>query len=62
MEALKIVGVIVFVGLFAYGGWMIKRSINYSFDYEDKVIETIEKKYEARITALEKEVKILKEK
>ena len=50
---------IVIVICVSVGVWMIKREFNYSFDYENKVIETIEKKYEQRITALEIRVKAL---
>jgi len=52
---------LVVVGSLAYGGWLLKREINYSMDYEDKVIQTIEDKYEARITALETQIKLIKE-
>jgi hypothetical protein len=61
MEFLKLVGIIILgVGLLV-GGWMIKRTINYSFDYEDKVIKTVEKKYEQRIIRLEQSIKVLEE-
>ena len=58
-----IIGIVTFVivGSLAYGGWLLKREINYSMDYEDKVTETIENKYEARITALETQIKLIKE-
>ena len=61
MEFLKLVGIIILgIGLIV-GGWMIKRTINYSFDYEDKVIKTVEKKYEQRIIRLEQRIKVLEE-
>ncbi len=62
MEALKLVGVVILVIGLAYGGWMLKRTINYSWDYESKVVETIEKKYEQRIVALETKIKALEQK
>jgi len=54
------IGLVSVFCLLAYGGWQLKRSFNYSFDYESKVIETIEKKYENRILNLEREIKLLK--
>ena len=59
---IKIVAVIVALGL-AYGGWLLKREINYSMDYKDKVIETVLEQQAPllkRITILENEIKILK--
>jgi len=58
----KIVAVIIAIGL-AYGGWLLKREINYSMDYKDKVIQTIREEQKPllqRIKTLENEVKILK--
>jgi hypothetical protein len=58
----KIIAVIVAIGL-AYGGWLLKREINYSMDYKTKVIETIQEQNKPllkRINALEIEVKTLK--
>ena len=43
----------------AYGVWLFKRNFNYAFEYEAKVIETVEAKYEKRITTLEKQVALL---
>ena len=59
-----IVGVGI-VGSLAYGGWLIKREVNYSMDYKDKVIQTIKEQdapLVARIKTLEDEIKILKNK
>jgi len=53
---------IVIVGSLAYGGWLIKREINYSLDYKDKVIETIKEQNKplvARILILENKIKEL---
>ena len=47
---------------FGFGIWMIKRTFNYSFSYEDKVNQTIEKKYEERIKSLEKRITLLENK
>ena len=63
---IRIVVVIVAIGL-AYGGWLLKREINYSMDYKDKVIETVHTEVDTkfdelskRITVLETEIKTLK--
>jgi len=59
---IKIVAVIVALGL-AYGGWLLKREINYSMDYKDKVIETVIEQQApllARIVVLENQIKTLK--
>jgi len=59
---IKIVAIIVTIGL-AYGGWLLKREINYSMDYKDKVIETVlelQAPLLERIKTLETEVKLLK--
>ena len=51
------VAVLVVIGL-AYGGWLIKREINYSWDYESKVKETIQE----QIKPLEQRIKVLEDK
>lgn len=59
---IKIISVIAALSL-AYGGWLLKREINYSMDYKDKVIETIQEQNAPllkRIKTLENEVKLLK--
>ncbi len=59
---IKIVAIIVAIGL-AYGGWLLKREINYSMDYKDKVTETVlelQAPLLERIKTLETEVKLLK--
>jgi hypothetical protein len=59
---IKIITVAFIIAL-AYGGWLLKREINYSMDYQDKVIGTIQEQNKPlleRIKTLEKEVKILK--
>ena len=58
-----IIAVIIFAVL-SYGGWLIKRNINYSMDYEQKVIETIQEQNAPlvkRIKVLELEIKTLKQ-
>ena len=58
----RVIAVIVALGL-AYGGWVLKREINYSMDYKTKVIETIQEQNAPlleRIKTLEIEVKTLK--
>jgi cell division protein FtsB len=60
---LKVVIVIFAVGI-VYVGWELKRSINYSMSYDDKVIATIHEQNKPllkRIKVLENEVKLLKE-
>lgn len=56
MESLKIIVIVIVVGAIMYGAWQVKRSFNYAFDYEDKVTQTIETKYEERILDLEKRI------
>lgn len=48
---------LVFIGLgITYGGWYIKRKINYTFQYESEVENTVKNLYEKRIEELEKRV------
>lgn len=59
----KIIIIFFITGVLSFGGWVIEREINYSFSYEDKVIEILQEQIEPlklRIKALEGEVKILK--
>ncbi len=56
-----LLALIVFIGII-YGIWLVKRNFNYAFEYEAKVIETVETKYEKRITDLETQIKALQEK
>ena len=58
---ITIIGIVI-VGFMIYGGWLIKREINYSLDYKDKVIETIKEQNKplvARILILENKIKEL---
>jgi cell division protein FtsB len=60
---IKVITILIVIVL-GYGGWLLKREINYSMDYQDKVIETIQEQNAPlleRIKTLENEVKTLKE-
>lgn len=50
-----IIGFLIVCGI-AYGGWYIKRKINYTFQYESEVENTVKNMYEKRIEELEKRV------
>ena len=57
--------VLVLVAGLAYGSWLIKREFNYSFDYEDKVVETVQEQQQpllVRLKMLEKRVAELEKK
>lgn len=63
LKTISIGVLLVFLGLgIAYGGWYIKRKINYTFQYEAEVENTIKNMYEKRIEELEKRVIKLEEK
>ena len=59
-----ILGTIAFIiaGSLAYGGWLIKREFNYSFDYEDKVTKTVHAEMDETIAALKARILILENK
>ena len=65
VRVLVYIVVVVAIGGLTYGGWLIKREVNYSMDYKAKVLETINEQNAPlikRILELEKEVNILKQK
>jgi len=41
MKALGIVFLVIVVICVGYGGWLLKRKINYTFQYRDLVQETV---------------------
>jgi len=63
LKTISVIFVLLITVAIAYGGWLLKRKINYSMNYQNKVIETCQKQNKPlldRIKVLEKEVKILK--
>ena len=57
------IAVVIIAGL-AYGGWIIKRKINYSWEYESQVKQTVKEEMkilEDRVKNLESKVIILSE-
>lgn len=64
---LKIIsGIVMFVMLLVliYGSWLLRRNVNYSYDYEEKVMKTMKEitdPYEKRILELETRVSKLEQ-
>lgn len=59
---LLVIVVVVVLGI-SFGGWLVRKEINYSFNYQDKVKEEIAlavAPYEKRISALEAEIASIK--
>ena len=55
---------IMVLGL-AYGAWLLKRKVNYSFDYEEQVTRTVKEitdPYEKRLLELETRISKLEQK
>jgi len=59
METIIKISLAVLLVLFVYSMWNLKRDINYSFGYEDRVHEQVQKMYEKRIQTLESKVQEL---
>ena len=58
-----IVLTIIVLGI-VYGTWLIKRKVNYSFEYEEKVTKTVKEiidPYEKRILELENRISKLEQ-
>ena len=58
-----IVLTIIVLGI-VYGTWLIKRKVNYSFEYEEKVTKTVKEiidPYEKRILELETRISKLEQ-
>ena len=64
MKIISGILIVIFALGIAYGTWLLKRKVNYSFEYEEQVTKTVKEitsPYEKRILELETRISKLEQ-